>query len=91
MNIIKHIFNILLLYTNNLDLTVYHSKKSYLYYIEFISQISNDQHSYLQLTTKDASLFILKKTIFQIDNEIKNNLESKKIINLKNTYMYYQT
>ena len=41
LDCIKHIFNMLLLYTNNLDLVVYHCKKSYLYYIEFISQIGN--------------------------------------------------
>lgn len=81
-NIIKHIFNFLLLYTNNLDLTVYHTKKSYLYYVEFISQIGNDQHSYLQLSSKDASLFILKKTIFKIDIDVKNDLDCSKNSNI---------
>ena len=66
---LKHIFNVLLLYTNNLDLVVYHCKKSYLYYIEFISQIGSENHSYLQLNSKDAALFIYKKTIFDINTE----------------------
>ena len=70
---IKHIFNMLLLYTNNLDMVVFHCKKSYLYYIEFINQIGTEDHSYLQLNSKDAALFIYKKTIFDINNEKRIN------------------
>ena len=75
LDCIKHIFNILLLYTNNLDLVVYHCKKSYLYYIEFISQIGNENHSYLQLNSKDAALFVYKKTIFDINNDKRSSFE----------------
>jgi len=39
------------------------------YYIEFIGQIGDESHSYLQLNSKDATLFIYKKTIFEIDGE----------------------
>tara|TARA_B100001063_G_C16773922_1_gene563685 strand:+ start:95 stop:916 length:822 start_codon:yes stop_codon:yes gene_type:complete len=73
LDCLKHIFNTLLLYTNNLELVVYHCKKSYLYYIEFISQIGNENHSYLQLNSKDAALFVYKKTIFDIHNEVRSN------------------
>jgi len=66
---IKHIFNTLLLYTKNLELTVYHTKKAYLFYVEFIGQIGDDNNSYLQLNSKDATLFVYKKTIFEINNE----------------------
>ena len=69
LDCIKHIFNMLLLYTNNLELVVYHCKKSYLYYIEFISQIGNENHTYLQLNSKDAALFVYKKTVFDINND----------------------
>ena len=31
LNTIKHIFNTMLLYTKNLDLTIYHTKKAYLF------------------------------------------------------------
>ena len=70
---IKHVFNILLLYTKNLDLTIHHTKKSYLFYVEFIGQIGQDNHSYLQLNSKDAILFVYKKTIFDIHQNIKNS------------------
>lgn len=69
LNTIKHIFNILLLYTKNLELTIYHTKKAYLFYVEFIGQIREDNNSYLQLNSKDATLFVYKKTIFEINNE----------------------
>jgi len=66
---IFHIFNIIFLYTKNIDLTLIHCKKALYYYIEFIGQIGDESHSYLQLNSKDATLFIYKKTIFEIDGE----------------------
>tara|TARA_X000000368_G_C22941486_1_gene672368 strand:- start:20 stop:853 length:834 start_codon:yes stop_codon:yes gene_type:complete len=69
LHTLKHIFNVLLLYTKNLELTIYHSKKAYLFYVEFIGQIREDNNSYLQLNSKDATLFVYKKTIFEINNE----------------------
>jgi hypothetical protein len=69
LSTIKHIFNTMLLYTKNLDLTIYHTKKAYLFYVEFIGQIGEENNSYLQLNSKDATLFVYKKTIFEINNE----------------------
>ena len=80
---IKHIFNVLLLYTKNIDLTVYHTKKAYLFYVEFIGQIREDNNSYLQLNSKDATLFVYKKTIFEINNEYRKKFileENEKVI-----------
>ena len=71
LDTIKHIFNILLLYTKNLDLTIHHTKKAFLFYVEFIGQIGQDNHSYLQLNSKDAILFVYKKTIFDINQDVK--------------------
>ena len=76
LNMLKHIFNLLLLYTKNLKLTSYHCKKAYLFYVEFIGQIGNDNHSYLQLNSKDAMLFVYKKTIFEINNEYRKQYEA---------------
>lgn len=68
-----HVFKIILLYTKNLELTFYNSKKALYYYIEFISQIGEETHEFLKLTPKDAILFVYKKTIFTInENHIKN-------------------
>lgn len=96
----SHVFLFLLMYTKNIDLVSYHCKKSFFYYIEFIGQISDDVHTYLQLNSKDATLFVYKKTVFEIDNEIKKNVvlmkdEKKtlkflsKIITFHNKYILY--
>ena len=53
-----HIFHMIFLYTKNIDLTLIHCKKALYYYIEFIGQIGDESHSYLQLNSKDAMLFI---------------------------------
>tara|TARA_Y100001970_G_C14235843_1_gene861724 strand:+ start:1679 stop:2470 length:792 start_codon:yes stop_codon:yes gene_type:complete len=80
---INHIFLLTLLYTKNLSLTLYHCKKSFLYYIEFISQIGEEGNSYLQLNSKDAILFIYKKSIFDINNEYRESYEISEEDNIK--------
>lgn len=75
IHVIHHIFNIMILYTKNMELTTIHTKHGYLYYIEFISQIGDDIHSYLQLNSKDAMLFSYKKTIYEIDNDYVKNFK----------------
>ncbi len=72
---IFNIYTLLLLYTKNLDITFYHCQKAYYYYIEFIGQIGNDSNSFLQLNSKDATLFIYKKTICDINPEFRKKFE----------------
>ena len=69
INTLNNVFKILLMYTKNLDMTYYNCQKSYIYYIEFIGQIGDDSHTFLQLNSKDATLFVYKKTIFDINND----------------------
>lgn len=73
---ITHVFKIMLYYTKNLELTIYHTQKAYYFYIEFIEQITDDNITFLKLNSRDAILFVYKKTIFEISNEIKkkNNI-----------------
>jgi len=82
INTISHVFKMLLLYTNNLELTYYHCQKSFYYYVEFIGQIGDDNHSFLQLNSKDASLFVYKKTIFNINNEYRKEFASMVDVNV---------
>jgi len=79
INCINNIFKILLLYTNNIDLVIYHTQKSFIYYVEFITQISNENNNFLQLNSKDATLFVYKKTIFEINNDIRKDFSIKKV------------
>ena len=48
-SLLRTIFLMMMLYTNNLDLVSFHLRKSYLYYTEFIGQIGEDSNSYLSL------------------------------------------
>ena len=44
-------------------------QKSFYYYIEFIGQIGDSNHQFLQLNSKDATLFVFKKTVFEINSD----------------------
>jgi len=61
-----------LLYTNNIDIAIYHTQKSILYYIEFVGQIGEDRRNLLKLNTQDATLFIYKKTIFEVNTQYRS-------------------
>jgi hypothetical protein len=90
---IIHVFSMLFYYTQNLDLTYYHSQKAYYFYIEFIEQISDDNVSFLQLSSRDATTFVYKKTIYEINSEYKKTFrelltEEKAALHYVDTYMY---
>tara|TARA_Y100000591_G_C21843515_1_gene707183 strand:- start:450 stop:1331 length:882 start_codon:yes stop_codon:yes gene_type:complete len=71
IEILKNIVNILLIYTNNIDLVVFHCHKAYLYYIEFITQLDTE-NNHLELTINDGTLFVYKKNIFELKESITN-------------------
>lgn len=71
---ISSVFKYLLYFTKNIDLTYYHSQKSFYFYVEFIEQISNDQNSFLQLSCREATLFVYKKTIFEINHDFRKDM-----------------
>jgi hypothetical protein len=68
---ITHVFRDLLLHSKNLDLTYFHCQKSFYFYVEFVGQILEDEKTFLQLTTRDATIYVYKKTIYEISNEIR--------------------
>ena len=87
-----HVFSIIFYYTKNLELSFYHTQKAYYFYIEFIEQISDDNITFLQLSSKDAILFVYKKTIFELNNDYKKNikelsLEEQNILETVNLYI----
>ena len=88
-----HVFSVIFYYTKNLDLTFYHTQKAYYFYIEFIEQISDDNVTFLQLSSRDAILFVYKKTIFELNNEHKKNMsepsnEENNILSTIDAYTY---
>jgi hypothetical protein len=75
LDTLTHVFCNILYYTKNIELTYFHSQKAYYYYVEFIDQISEEQHSFLQLSSRDATTYVYKKTIYDINNEFRKNIE----------------
>lgn len=71
LDTITNVFLYILYYTKNIDLTYFHCQKSFYFYVEFVGQISDDEKMFLQLTSRDATTYVYKKTIFEISNELK--------------------
>lgn len=92
-NVFLNIFNA----TKNIDLTYFHCQKSFYFYVEFVGQISDDEKTFLQLTSRDATTYVYKKTIFDINNEFKkqneliNNELTEKMDIIKVYINLYQT
>lgn len=97
LDTITNVFNYILYFTKNIDLTYYHCQKSFYFYIEFVGQITEDDKMFLQLTTRDATTYVYKKTIFEINNELKkindntSNEFREKIYIIQSYIKLYQT
>ena len=76
LDTITHVFTMILFYTKNLELTYYHSQKSFYLYVEFIEQIIDVQNTFLHLSSRDASIFVYKKTIYEINQECRKEIEN---------------
>ena len=74
LDTITHVFLNLIYFTKNIDLTYFHSQKSFYFYVEFVGQISEEEKMFLQLSSRDAATYVYKKTIFEINNECKKNI-----------------
>ena len=71
LDTITNVFLYILYFTKNIELTYFHCQKSYYFYVEFVGQISEEEKTFLQLTTRDATTYVYKKTIYEISNEQK--------------------
>ena len=65
LDTITNVFLYILYFTKNTELTYFHCQKSYYFYIEFVGQISEEEKTFLQLTTRDATIYVYKKTIMK--------------------------
>lgn len=73
LDTVINVFNHILLYTKNLDLTYFHCQKAFYFYSEFVSQISEDEKMFLQLNSRDATSYVYKKTIYEINFQLKKD------------------
>lgn len=76
LDTITHVFTVILFYTKNLEITYYHSQKSFYFYVEFIEQILDAQNAFLHLDSRDASIFVYKKTIYEINPGLRSEVEN---------------
>jgi len=91
LNTVTNVFRQLLINTRNLKITYYHSQQSYYIFLDFVSQLNNMNVSFLNLQTKDAINFTLRKTIFNInpnskplsEEDINNIYILDKLINIQ--------
>lgn len=93
LDTLTHVFRFLLYYTKNLSMTFYNTQRALYYYVEFIDQISEEEVSYLKLTSNDAILYVYKKTIYQINEKHRNTMNNlkendQKLFDLLNEYIY---
>jgi hypothetical protein len=84
LDTITNVFNNIFYYTKNIDLTYFHCQKSFYFYVEFVGQISEDEKMFLQLSSRDATTYVYKKTIYEINGEIKKNQTANININTIN-------
>lgn len=81
LDTLTHVFQFILNSTNNLEITYYHTEKSFYYYVEFVTQISTDDKNFLQLSSRDAINYVYKKTIHEIKSNDLNTIYSQDIMN----------
>ena len=92
---ISHVFNNVYLFTEHEELTYKLTEKAFYYYVEFIQQIYNEKNTYLDLSIKEAILFVYKKTLVdlnEVNKKEKNttNIELIKMLTtLTNSHLYY--
>lgn len=73
---ISHVFELAYCITKNLEVSYYCSQKAFYFYTEFIEQISDDNVSFLKLSSRDATLFVYKKTIYDLNNEYRKQMKA---------------
>lgn len=69
LDTVTHVFTNILFYTKNLELAFVHAQKSFYFYVEFICQISEVEKLFLQLSSRDAMIYVYKKTIFELNHD----------------------
>ena len=95
LDTLTNVFLNILSSTKNAELTYFHCQKAFYFYIEFIDQISDDEKTFLQLTSRDATTYVYKKTVFEIcqehrkPNDAEHNEKCKKIGHFINTIQLY--
>jgi hypothetical protein len=86
-----NVFRIMLYYTKNLELTMYHTRNGIYYYVEYISQITDtDDNIFFNLTVKDAIMYVYTRTLFDINKSyVKNDNTKAQDLDFLNNYLHF--
>lgn len=89
---LSHVFQTMLLYTQNIDATYYHCQRAIILYVEFITQICETSNNFLKLRSQDAMVYVFKKTIYNLNRSHVNTSQqidyAKKVDTCIHTYRY---
>jgi len=93
LDTISNVFSHILFYTKNIDVTYFHCQKAFYFYVEFVGQISEDEKMFLQLSSKDATMYVYKKTIYEINktNESTSDYTKSKLKIINSYVEMYKT
>lgn len=84
LDMMRHVYTLLFLYTKNLELSVYHTNNAIYYYLEYMTQITDTEDNiFFNLTIKDAVMYVYNRTIFDINKKFKKPNTKKDDIILK--------
>lgn len=75
LDTVTNVFTNVLYYTKNLELAFVHAQKSFYFYVEFICQISEVEKLFLQLSSRDAMIYVYKKTIFELNHDFIKDID----------------
>lgn len=75
LDTLTNVFKLILLSTKNIDYVCCYTQKAFYYYVEFICQTSEMEKLFLQMTSRDAVIYVYKKTICDINKTIVKSLE----------------
>jgi hypothetical protein len=75
LDTLTNVFKLILLSTKNMDYVCCYTQKAFYYYVEFICQTSEMEKLFLQMTSRDAVIYVYKKTICDINKTIVKSLE----------------
>jgi len=79
IDIVLNVFSMILLYTKNIELTIEYTNNSIYYFIEYVSQITskNAEFVFVNLTIKDAILYVYRKSIYEINDSHRRNYKTQ--------------
>tara|TARA_Y100000816_G_scaffold273040_1_gene239015 strand:+ start:340 stop:996 length:657 start_codon:yes stop_codon:yes gene_type:complete len=91
LNMTTNIFRLMLFYTRNLELTMYHTRNGIYYYVEYISQITDtDDNIFFNLTVKDAIMYVYTRTLFDINKSYSKDSSNTTIeLDFLNDYLIF--